>query len=383
MEEIYKIENSNKRFLQKETKGGSIWFLMLRTMKHKTFFISIMLLDSVFTFGTIYLLKILTETIEENSDQKQTTPLDFLLPVFGGLYAINFARSYNQSYAYYFLHNELILLKNNFILKVMEKVKKIQSRSAGKNFRGNATNLILIDCEKIGYQGSILIEILLVSFLLLTTFTISFVIFGWTFIFYIVIAFLFSVFSAYLYNKNRIFQHRILGLRDKRVTFLDNIFKNIRFVKFNVLENFFAKHIHDMKKVELRELSKYYVLLGFIIFINWICPGVAITGLFMSYFYFYSTMSIGFYLAFNRVVLEVEMVFRWIPYIFQAIVDFKVSFDRLSAFMSIDENEFDYEHFDGSRGVDIKVQNGRFWYDNSSINKFNQEMSKKNKKSKE
>ena len=150
---------------------------------------------------------------------------------------------------------------------------------------------------------------------MLTSFSISFYIFGWIFVIYIVISFVFMIISGFLYKFTGSIELKIQKLRDKRITFLTNVFKNIRFVKFNVYENFFAKYIYDLRKKEISSLTKYYLVVGFVIFINWLCPGASISGLFACYFYFNQFMNIGLYTAFMQVVLEVEMVFRFVPYI--------------------------------------------------------------------
>ena len=41
-----------------------------------------------------------------------------------------------------------------------------------------------------------------------------------------------------------------MEIRDKRISFLKNLFENIRYVKFNVYENFFIKFIYDIKEKE-------------------------------------------------------------------------------------------------------------------------------------
>lgn len=167
-------------------------------------------------------------------------------------------------------------------------------------------------------------------------------IFGYTFFIYIGTAFLFLALNSVLYAINGKIQLRIQKLRDKRITFLKNIFKNIRFVKFNVYENFFTKYIYDMRKLEINELKKYYLMIGVLIFLNWICPGICVSALFAGYFYFNNFMSIGTYTAFYTVLMQIEMVFRYLPYLFQAIVDFTVTFKRLKAFVDIEEIDMLY-----------------------------------------
>jgi len=62
--------------------------------------------------------------------------------------------------------------------------------------------LILVDCEKFSYQGQTFVELLFVVLIMITSFTMAFFIFGYTFLIYIGIAICFLVVSGILYGVN-------------------------------------------------------------------------------------------------------------------------------------------------------------------------------------
>ncbi len=74
---------------------------------------------------------------------------------------------------------------------------------------------------------------------------------------------------------------------------MSNIFKNIRFIKFSVYENFFTKIIYDKRKKEIKKLTLICILTGLIILTSWIAPGVSLSTLFIGLFYFNKMISIG------------------------------------------------------------------------------------------
>lgn len=87
--------------------------------------------------------------------------------------------------------------------------------------------------------------------------------------------------------------------RDTRISLLNNIFNNIKFVKFTVLENFFCKYVYDYKKKEIKILKKIYLIYTMIILINWVNPSISLVATLSVYFIVFNGISLKQYLTFN------------------------------------------------------------------------------------
>ena len=109
------------------------------------------------------------------------------------------------------------------------------------------------------------------------------------------------------------------------------------------MENFFIKYVYDFKKKELRYIKYSYMLYVFIFLVNWAQPGVCLAVLFLTYFYYNRFMNLGKYMAINQIILSVEFVFRVIPFIFNMIAKFFVTFKRLYKFLDIERIHYNYK----------------------------------------
>lgn len=134
-----------------------------------------------------------------------------------------------------------------------------------------------------------------------------------------------------------------MKVRDQRISLQKNVLSNIRYVKLNVMENFFIKYVYDFKKKELRYIKYSYMLYVFIFLVNWAQPGVCLAVLFLTYFYYNRFMNLGKYMAINQIILSVEFVFRVIPFIFNMIAKFFVTFKRLYKFLDIERIHYNYK----------------------------------------
>lgn len=168
----------------------------------------------------------------------------------------------------------------------------MNSLSPSKNFIGNVINLIQTDCQKFEEYGFALIYSVWAVFYIGSVFTASFFLINWVILVYLTVSIIFMVISGALYTKYMNLEFSLMAKRDERVTLLNNIFKNIRFVKFTVLENFFCKYVYDYKKKELSLLNKMYWITCVIVTINWINPCASIVATYIVYFVVFKKMTL-------------------------------------------------------------------------------------------
>ena len=184
------------------------------------------------------------------------------------------------------------MLKNNYILTILKKALDINAKSPAQDFIGNVVNLIQTDCQKFEEYGFATIYGIWTFFYIIFVMAASVYLLKWVILVYIGVSFIFLAISAYLYSISAKLQLLLMEKRDTRISLLNNIFNNIKFVKFTVLENFFCKYVFDYKKKEIKILKKIYIVVSMVVLINWISPNVSLVATLGVYFMVFKAMSL-------------------------------------------------------------------------------------------
>lgn len=167
---------------------------------------------------------------------------------------------------------------------VLEKALKIKLISPKANFVGNLVNLIQQDCIRFYSNGFAIFYFFWTMIYLCSIVFICFWLLGRIFIYYMATGFTLMAMTIRLYQSYS--RHTLLlqKERDNRVSQQDNILKNMRYIKFGVLENFFCKFVHDLREKEIARLKTIYLIVSFLILINWMLPGTCLVVLYTAYF---------------------------------------------------------------------------------------------------
>lgn len=167
---------------------------------------------------------------------------------------------------------------------VLEKALKIKLISPKANFVGNLVNLIQQDCIRFYSNGFSIFYFFWTMIYLCSIVFICFWLLGRIFIYYMATGFTLMAMTIRLYQSYS--KHTLLlqKERDNRVSQQDNILKNMRYIKFGVLENFFCKFVHDLREKEMVRLKTIYLIVSFLILINWMLPGACLVALYTAYF---------------------------------------------------------------------------------------------------
>lgn len=117
--------------------------------------------------------------------------------------------------------------------------------------KGNVLNLIQVDCESLEQYADKVYPACMTTLLLIVASILGVYFMGFAFITYLVITSVFLWVMYKQYEKNLKNELECLKEKDKRMSFLSNLLTNIRFIKYNVLENFYAKMAYELRRKEL------------------------------------------------------------------------------------------------------------------------------------
>ena len=121
--------------------------------------------------------------------------------------------------------------------------------------KGNIMNLIQVDIQKIMYQGPLVLLSVSSVFNGIGCIIIGFSLLGGIFGIYMLFTLFFITIIGFTYKYKLLTEYNMYKMRDKRMSMLSNSIENIRYVKFNVYEEFFCKLMHKMRRNELKCIS--------------------------------------------------------------------------------------------------------------------------------
>lgn len=417
----YDVSLTHDDFSGRVASQKSLSRVSVSSVRQKFALILFSLLYVVFEMGEIYILYSMTSYINYIVDNKLKIDRVFMLYYFGAILAIQIILCLIEIFISFFLFNELMYLKNNFIVHILKKALRVNFKSNSSDLKGNIINLIQIDVQNFETQGWAFFLAIYCIFGAVCLLAISIYLLGYAFLAYLGCSIVFSAINIILYTKELSVEKRLLVLRDKRISFLTNLFSNIRFIKFNTYENLFVKLVYDFRKKEVRLLVKILLLLSLVYFLSWITSTVGLTALMWAYFYINKDMPLKTYMSFQRIALTLDYTFRLFPLILQIFFRFKLIFFRVSTFLNIselapprqldepnriperkssvykkigDSPEFveqvieidpEYIQSDEQERTDIilSIKNGDFWYKNEEVEKWNKEMKATNEQMEE
>ena len=295
-------------------------------------------INIVFTFcevANVYLLYDLTEYLKEIKDGLQILDKQRLATYFGLMILSNILMNLMETIYDFLLYREFMKIKNNYTLLVIKQILKINMHSNSETSRGNLVNLIQIDCAAVEDVGYELVMSTYILFQFMICFAIGFTFFGADFGVYIGVSLIFMLIAIGLENICMRIDKCFMNIRDDRLSFVSNVLSNIRFVKFNVLENYFAKIASNYRRKEVRLLWWYNLVYACAVFIDWIASAVAKIAFFVFYFWRHSKMALQQYMAFMNLDFMLSGSFSQLPWVFAALFRIRLSFKRLNKFFDI------------------------------------------------
>ena len=261
-----------------------------------------------------------------------------------------------------------IKIRAALVAVIYEKALTLSSRSRRGRTSGEIVNLMTVDAERIGdypwYMHDpwmVLLQIALALFILYKSLGIAAVS-------TLVATVLVMVANLPLGKLQERFQEKLMGSKDARMKATSEVLRNMRILKLQGWEMKFLSKITALRETESGWLRKYLYTSALTSFVFWGAPT------FVSVVTFGTCVALGIPLDSGKILAALatfrilqEPIYN-VPDLISMIAQTKVSFDRISSFLRLDD--LDTEVVEkiprGGSGLSVEIVDGVFSWDGSS-----------------
>lgn len=160
---------------------------------------------------------------------------------FAAMVLTTFLYNYMHNLFFYFFFKEFMNMKSNMIMLIGSKLLENKILSNDELSKGKLINLVQIDCYILQEVCEELVFLFMIVLMVLFSSIAGIALLSYIFCyFYGIWALLLSLMGLFLYIGKRL-DVRTMEARDNRISLVNTIFTNIRFVKFSGLEGYFFK----------------------------------------------------------------------------------------------------------------------------------------------
>ncbi|KTW28893.1 hypothetical protein T552_01522 [Pneumocystis carinii B80] len=305
-------------------------------------------LFTIMSFAPVIFLKLILEYIDNPKNQTKEAVWMYVI----GMFFSSVISTFFMSQSYYVGRKLCIKIRSVLVGEIYSKAlrRHNNSRSLTSNddtidsFQatiGTIINLVAVDAYKISevyaYLHNLFITVplhLIVSFILISR------IFGWSAIigFSVIIIFIpiNSYFSA-LYHK---IQKEIMSISDTRINLINEIFQNIRLIKYFAWEENVTQNVNSIREEEIKKLWKKYILLSFAL-LCWNASSVIASLITFLVYTKIAHNKLTAPIAFTSLALfsSFRAPLEQLSEIVSNFMDSKVSINRIDAFLKEEEIE--------------------------------------------
>ncbi|KAL5548580.1 hypothetical protein UlMin_003811 [Ulmus minor] len=256
------------------------------------------------------------------------------------------------------------------ISTIYQKGLTLSCQSKQGHTSGEIINFMTIDAERVGqfnwYMHDPWMVLLQVSLALLVLYKNLGLAFVATF--FATILVMLANFPLEIFLEK--YQNKLMESKDDRMKATSEILRNMRILKFQGWEMKFLSKIIELRRFETGWLKRYVYAWATTSFLFWVAPT------FVSVVTFGACMFMGIPLE-SRKILSALATFRilqepiyFLPDTIAMIAQTKVSLDRISSFLRLDDLQSDVieKQPRGSSDIAIEITNGNFSWDSSSQN---------------
>lgn len=150
--------------------------------------------------------------------------------------------------------------------------------------------------------------------------------------------------------------------KDERLAILTSMIKNIKFIKLKSMENYYHALVYLKRQAEINILITCSYVIGAISMFNWLTVSfVYIFAVFWILIYL-PWMNIAGIAGLIKILNNMDISIKTIPYVTSNLVDTFVSLKRLNEYLLIKEVDTSYIQFDKNKEYDIVIENGWFYW---------------------
>ncbi|MQL96380.1 hypothetical protein Taro_029057 [Colocasia esculenta] len=276
----------------------------------------------------------------------------------------------SQRYWFFSLQRAGIRVRAALVAIIYQKGLALSSNSKQGRASGEVINLMSVDADRIGLYSWYMHDLWMVPVQVGLALLILYTNLGLASLAALAATVLVMLANAPLGRMQEKYQEKLMASKDTRMKAMSEILRNMRILKLQAWEMKFLSKIIELRKQETNWLRKYVYTSAMITFVFWGAPT------FVSVVTFGTCMLIGVPLETGK-VLSALATFRILqepiynlPDFISMLIQTKVSLDRISSFLRLEELHPDVVEKlrSGSSNVAIEVKNGTFSWEPSAKN---------------
>lgn len=328
------VQLTQKGFDALMARESSIFRVFVRSMRDRyTFVLAGMMMAFIENADAIIIMQ-LTRYLK-NVPELNRAVMRHLLRYILAIVVTGLLNSFLYTTPFFILQQNIIAFRANMIIAIVKRVLTLNSGFDSAAAAGHVANLVQLDCSNLIAQSVIVINIFYYLFLIISNFSLCFYFIGWSFFSYIGVFLVLSPLPFYAVYKISFYDSNAFELKDRRTSLLMIIFSNIRFIKFNVLENFFVRLAHDYRKAELGVLRKIYYAVVVNSMVMWLLPGLAQLAFAWTWLLFGTGAKAEVFMSSLKFFGSINRIFGGSPWTLQGVNSYRLIFRRFGAFFGL------------------------------------------------
>ena len=286
--------------------------------------------------------KILYDAASGVTDDKDRQPVWFLGCEFLGLILCANIQAITYMNGYLEVDRISARICCSLTFMIYNKILKVSTLNPSEFDEGKIINYIQIDANKLNRSIGVLVFGLDSFWNLFFALLLGFILYGW------VLVVLIITFVAMSFVINITFKQffknitELMGFKDKTANFLNNVVKNLKYMKMMTWENYCFDRISAFRKNELKSLKRNNFISGQFQSLMWVAPPIS----FISMLTVQMALGINLYLAQLELQLKIFKFLSFgmfgLPYAINYSTDLYISLKRIDKFLRSEEIDTDY-----------------------------------------
>lgn len=259
-----------------------------------------------------------------------------------------------------------IRLKNATLYAVYKKILRVNVLNPSAHTEANIITYVQSDCQKIEDSISKFSQILESIWQIIFGYAVCIYLIQYNVIALMITFFSMTAFTLYLYKYIMKYEIGYMIAKDKKMQLLNNVLKNVKYIKLKVWELYYHAKLYLRRENELINQKKSNFVFSIVFFLNWINPTTAIVVSILSMLVFNSAeaFTAARLLAFMKVLTTILRGMGNIPVCIQFFIEVRVSMDRLNSFLDAEEikTEFIEKNPNADGTFALEMEFGNFYW---------------------
>ncbi|EMR11100.1 hypothetical protein PNEG_00698 [Pneumocystis murina B123] len=329
------------------------------------------ILHSIMSFAPVILLKLILEYIDNPKEHAKEVVWIYIVGMFFSI----LISSFFMGQSYYIGRKLCIKVRSALIGEIYSKALRRHTSSnvitsnddTIDSFQasiGTIINLVAIDAYKISEVYAYIHNLFItVPLHLIVAFILIFRIFGWSALTGFSTIILFMPVNTYFSTLYRKIQKEMMSISDTRIGLINEIFQNIRLIKYFAWEENVTQNINNIRENEIKQLWKKYILLSFAL-LSWNASSVIASLITFLVYTKIAHNKLTAPIAFTSLALfnSFRTPLEQLSEVLSSFLDSKVSMNRIDAFLKEEEiQKYDRDtDFPSSDDLIIGFKNASF-----------------------